>query len=223
MIQSKLMISGNSDLLRIAFIAIVDYAVQACTAENVKKAISATGVIPFNPKKINLSNFSAGRVENETPILNSYTCSECRVKNVEFHPLIRQGEIPVRLANVFVYTPPPKKTKTKSKIVEKARVITSEKVRTEVASVEETKREKERAKRKSASGVVNPSFKCNTSFKYSHSGKGKKKLKKVGGASKSEEVEQDSSKQNTSFDARDYVKVIKMPYKERILCYSHRS
>ena len=129
------------------------------------------------------------------------------------HPLVRQDEIPVRLANVFVYTPPPKKTKTKSKIGEKARVITSEKVRTEVASVEETKREKERAKRKSASGVVNPSFKCNTSFKYSHSGKGKKKLKKVGGASNSEEVEQHSSEQNTSFNAGDYVKVIKMPYK----------
>ena len=60
---------------------------------------------------------------------------------------------------------------------------------------------------------MNPSSKCNTSFKYSHSGKGKKKQKKGGGASKSEEVEQDSSEQNTGFDAGDYVKVIKMPYK----------
>ena len=113
------MISGNSDLSRIAFIAIVDYAVQACTAENVKKALSAAGVIPYNPKKINLSNFSAGREENETSILNSYTCSECRVKNVELHPLVRQGEIPVRLANVFVYTPPPKTTKANKKLERK--------------------------------------------------------------------------------------------------------
>ena len=113
------MISGNSDLSRIAFIAIVDYDVQeACTAGNVKKALSATGAIPFNPNNINLSNFpssSAGRVENETPI--DATCSECRVKNVELHPLVRHGKILVRLANVFVYTPPPKQTKTKSKIV----------------------------------------------------------------------------------------------------------
>ena len=54
--------------------------------------------------------------------------------------------IPKRIAEVFAYTPPPKKTKTKSKVIKTARIITSEEVRAEVAETEKKKREKEEAK-----------------------------------------------------------------------------
>ena len=44
--------TGNSDLSRIAFISIINNAVETvCTIEIVKRAFSATGVVPFNPEK----------------------------------------------------------------------------------------------------------------------------------------------------------------------------
>ena len=39
-----------------AFMAIIDHAVKKmCTPVKVKKAFSATGVVPFNPNKIDLN------------------------------------------------------------------------------------------------------------------------------------------------------------------------
>ena len=61
---------------------------------------------------------------------------ECRVNNVALHPLVKQKLIPKRLADVFVYTPPPNKSKTKSKVVKKARFVTSEEVKTEILEME---------------------------------------------------------------------------------------
>ena len=53
-LQNNQLLSGNTDLTRI--IATVDHAVKkVCTLELVHKAFSATGVIPFNPAKIDLS------------------------------------------------------------------------------------------------------------------------------------------------------------------------
>ena len=56
MIHNKPIISGTSDISRIAFMVIIDHAVKTVsTKENVLKAFSATGVIPYNPNKIDLS------------------------------------------------------------------------------------------------------------------------------------------------------------------------
>ena len=144
MIYNNPVISGNSDLSRVAFIAIIDQAVKTvCTKENVFMAFSATGIIPFNPQRIDLTQFPssfAGAVASDSPV--KATCKECRASNVELHPLVKQGVIPKRIAEVFTYTPPPEKTKTKSKIVKTARIITSEEVRAEVMAVEQKKKEK---------------------------------------------------------------------------------
>ena len=49
MIHKKPMISRNSDISRIAFMVIIDHAVETvCTKENVLKPLSATSVIPYN-------------------------------------------------------------------------------------------------------------------------------------------------------------------------------
>ena len=64
---------------------------------------------------------------SDTPV--KATCSSCRSADVELHPLVKQGIIPKRLAEVFTYTPPPNKTKSKSKIVKAARIVTSEEVK----------------------------------------------------------------------------------------------
>ena len=48
---------GDNGISRIAFVAIIDPAVKIVfTKENVLKAFSATGVIPYNPNKIDLSS-----------------------------------------------------------------------------------------------------------------------------------------------------------------------
>ena len=53
MLHNNALISGNSDLTRIAFMAIVDESVKAaCTEEAVSKAFSANGIVPFNPDQI---------------------------------------------------------------------------------------------------------------------------------------------------------------------------
>ena len=108
MIHNNIFITGNSELTRIAFIAIIDHAVkEVCTKEMVKKAFSATGVIPFDPSQIDLSDFptSASQVNIEVSPMKA-TCSNCRIQNVQLHPLVKQGVISKRLADVFTYTPP---------------------------------------------------------------------------------------------------------------------
>ena len=78
----------TSNLTCIAFMAIIDHAVkEVCTKEMVKKSFSVTGIIPFNPNKIDLSAFpssSAGIECTDSPI--KVTCSSCRARNVELHP-----------------------------------------------------------------------------------------------------------------------------------------
>ena len=98
--------------------------------------------IPFNHQRINLSDFpssSANKV-NDSPI--KVKCSECKNNTVDIHPLVKQGVIPKELAPVFTYIPPPTRTKTKSKLVQKARIVTSQEVKAEVRAVEERKRQK---------------------------------------------------------------------------------
>ena len=138
-------ISGNSDLTRIAFIAIICHAVETvCSVSNVKMAFEATGIMPFNPARIDLSSFptsyAGADVISDSPI--KATCSKCRISNVELHPLVKQGVVPKHIAGCFTYTPPPKKSKTKSKVVKTARIITSEEVKAEVRAVEERKNAK---------------------------------------------------------------------------------
>jgi hypothetical protein len=149
MIHNKPIISGNTDMTRIAFTSIIIHAVnEVCTNESIAKAFSATGVMPFNPDAIDLSKFptslSLDPMESESPV--KATCSTCRYRDVELHPLVRQGVIPKHLAAVFTYTPPPEKTKTKSKIVTLARIITSDAVKQEIKDVEERKNKKQKMK-----------------------------------------------------------------------------
>lgn len=149
MIHNKPIISGNTDMTRIAFTSIIIHAVnEVCTDESIAKAFSATGVMPYNPNAIDLSKFptslSIKPIESESPV--KATCSTCKFRDVELHPLVRQGVIPKRLAEIFTYTPPPDKTKTKSKIVTKARIITSEEVKQEIREVEERKSKKQKMK-----------------------------------------------------------------------------
>ena len=65
-------ISGNSDLTRTGFMAIVDEAVKTVfTMEEITKAFSATGIIPFNPDKIVLRlkfPSSSGAVMEPSPV-----------------------------------------------------------------------------------------------------------------------------------------------------------
>ena len=58
------------------------------------------------------------------------------------YPLVKQGAIPKHLAGVFVYTPPPQKKKSKSKIVKYARIVTSDEVIKDVKEAEEGKNQK---------------------------------------------------------------------------------
>jgi hypothetical protein len=118
-----------------------------CTPENNRKAFEATGVIPFNPSKIDLTQFPtssstiAGAV-NESPL--KVSCSNCKKENVELHPLVNNKLVPKHLAEALIYTPPPDKSKSKSKVVEKARLITSEKVKEEIRMTEARKAAKQR-------------------------------------------------------------------------------
>ena len=148
MLDSTIFIRGNNDVSRIAFINIIEHAVkEVCTPENVAKAFSATGVIPFNPNKVNLSQFatSSSSVCPESPV--KAVCSQCRVNNVELHPLVKQGVVPKRLAEIFTYTPPPKKSRSRSKVVKHARIVTSDDVVAEIKAVEQRKMEKCRKKK----------------------------------------------------------------------------
>ena len=52
MLHNKMLLTGNNDMTRLAFMATVDYAVKdVCTPTMVKKAFSATGIMPYNPSK----------------------------------------------------------------------------------------------------------------------------------------------------------------------------
>ena len=145
MIHNKPIISGNSDLTRVAFCAIVVHAMkEVCNKERVQKAFKVTGVIPFNPDIIDLSKFPTSLADlppvTDSPVKATY--SSCRSADVELHPLVKQGVIPKKLAEVFVYTPPPNKTKSQSKVVKKARIVTSEEVKKEIVEIESGKRSK---------------------------------------------------------------------------------
>lgn len=144
-ISNNIRISGNSNLSRVAFIACINEAVkEVCTSENIAMSFSATGIIPFNPKIVNLKDYTSSLSNSdkipELPI--KATCTTCYARNVELHPLVRQGVIPKAVAAAFVYTPPPEKTKSKSKLVKNARIVTSESVRAEVAETEKRKAKK---------------------------------------------------------------------------------
>ena len=142
-ISNNSLLSGNSDMSCVAFKAVIQEAVvSVCTKENIYMAFSATGIIPFNPAKIQLENYprSFANVQSESPV--KATCSSCRLKNVELNPLLKQGVIPKNISYVFTYTPPPTKTRTKLKIVKNARIVTSEEVRSEVEEVEKWKNDK---------------------------------------------------------------------------------
>ena len=138
MIHNKPIVSGNSDISRNTFMAIIDNAVKtAYTKENVLKTFSATGVIPYNPNKIDLSQFPsslAGTDQSGTPI--KVTSSSSRLQDAELHPLVKQSIISKHLAQVFTCTLPPSKPKSQCKLVKKALVITSESVKVEIQSVE---------------------------------------------------------------------------------------
>ena len=156
MIQNNIHISGNSDLTRVAFLAIIVHAVKTvCTREMVEKAFSATGVIPFNPNRINLSSFPTSMQCSSEPVVSPVkaTCKECRVKNVELHPLVKQGIIPKHLADAFMYTPPPQKTKLRSKVVQYARIATSAEVKAEVVEKENRNRNKGKGKKPAVDDV----------------------------------------------------------------------
>ena len=96
---------------------------------NVLKAFSATGVISYNPDKIDLSQFpSSLEGTHQSGSLIKKTCSLYRLQDAELHHLIKQGIIPNHFAQVFTYFPPPSKLKSQCKVVKKACVITSESV-----------------------------------------------------------------------------------------------
>ena len=139
-----MLLTGNSLINRLEFINIIDNAMcETFTVELVLKVFSATGVLPFNPAKIDLSQFPSS-LANATPISESpvqATCSTCCVNNVQLHPLVKQGLVPKRLASVFTYTAPASKTKSRVKTVEKARIITSEEVQEEILASQKRKRE----------------------------------------------------------------------------------
>ena len=63
------------------------------------------------------------------------------------NPLVKQGVIPKRLTEVFVSIPPPKKTKSKTKVVKTAKIITSEEVRAEVEEIDQRKQQKSKSKK----------------------------------------------------------------------------
>lgn len=160
MIQNNMLLTGNSLISRLEFINIVDNAISViCTKELVLKSFSATGVLPFNPEKIDLSQFPSS-LANATPISESpvqATCSTCRVANVQLHPLVKQGCIPKKLADVFMYTAPSGKPRSRAKTVEKARIVTSEEVRAEIISSQKRKRAGQKKKSATAPKRKKPS------------------------------------------------------------------
>ena len=88
--------------------------------------------------QVDISKYASSFANSEIPESPiKATCSSCMVKEVELHPLVRQGLIPKKIASAFVYTPPPKKSKSRSKIVSNARIVTSEEVRQEVHLIEQ--------------------------------------------------------------------------------------
>ena len=108
MIHNNPIISGNSNLSRIAFIAIVIEAVKTvCTKEKVLMAFSVTGVIPFNPQRIDLSKYPSSM--SSTPGISDspakVKCRDCRVNDIAIHPLVKNGMVPKHLAEVMLYTP----------------------------------------------------------------------------------------------------------------------
>ena len=117
MIHGKPIISGSIDISRIAFMAIIDHVVKTvCTKENVLKAFSATRVIPYNPNKIDLIQFPsslAGTDQSGSPI--KAICSFSRLQDVKLYPFTKQGIILKHLAQLFTYTPPTSKPKSKCK------------------------------------------------------------------------------------------------------------
>ena len=92
MVHNNPLISGNCELSRVSFIAIIDHAVRiTCTCKNVIEAFRAMGIIPFNPDQIDLNDYpssTAPDLQNESPV--TIPCSECIGKNIELHPLVRQ-------------------------------------------------------------------------------------------------------------------------------------
>ena len=97
----------------------------------VKKAFSATGVVLFNPNKIDLNAFLKSSSQEKSPESSPLkaTCSNCRIQSVSLHPLVRQGLVPKKLADVFVYSPPPETKRSMWKVVKHARIVTSKKVK----------------------------------------------------------------------------------------------
>ena len=100
---------------RLNFINIIDNAMcEICTKELVLKSLVATGVLPFDSKKINLEQFPSS-LAHATPVPESpvqATCSTCQKNNVELHPLVKQGCIPKKLADVFTYSIAPGKARS---------------------------------------------------------------------------------------------------------------
>ena len=143
MIQNNMFLTGNSMINRLNFINIIDNAMRkTCTKELVLKLFSATGVLPFDPNKINLEQFPSS-LAHATPVPESpvqATCSTCQKNNVELHPLVKQGCTPKKLADVFAYSISPGKSRSRVKTVECARIITSEEIRQEVKETEERQR-----------------------------------------------------------------------------------
>ena len=70
------------------------------------------------------------------------TCSTCRKNNISLHPLVKQGCIPKKLANVFTYCPPPETSRCRVKTVECACIVTSEEIRKEEKETEARKKRK---------------------------------------------------------------------------------
>ena len=143
MIQNNMLLTGNCMINRLNFINIIDNAMrETCSKELVLKAFSSTGVLPFDPTKIDLSQFPSS-LANSTPVQESplqATFSTFRKNDVVLHPLVKQGCVPKRLADVFAYSITPGKTRSRVKTVEKARIITSEEIRKEVHETEKRKR-----------------------------------------------------------------------------------
>ena len=97
-------ISGSSDISRIAFILSVHFwtkwlsvrvqcSENCMLKENILKAFSATGVIPYYPNKIDFSHIPsslAGTRQSGSP---KTTSSLCILQDIELHPLIKQGVI----------------------------------------------------------------------------------------------------------------------------------
>ena len=76
--------------------------------ENILKAFSATGVIPYYPNKIDFSHFPsslAGTRQSGSP---KTTSSLCRLQDIELHPFIKQGVILKHPTQIFTYPLPSK-------------------------------------------------------------------------------------------------------------------